>query len=189
MRKSFVTQIRLSNVGHTANMESVTVAISDPAFCFFDDFDINTRSTVVQQEVASGTVCSASDAAAADLAQNHTVATLIAGEAQGSRHRLAPTQYAEFAVWLYGAAKAGQHTIGLLFYYDADPSHPSSNYRLFRYTICIDIQPCVDISVVAVASKPTVRPRARIYQSVGIAFHFVLLLTCRLSLILWRSGQ
>eukprot|EP01052_Picozoa_sp_SAG31_P024873 SAG31_NODE_2145_length_6340_cov_2.456177_3_plen_141_part_00 len=91
---------------------------------------------------------------AIDLAQNHSIATLIAGDAPGVRHRLAPSQAADFSVWLYGPAEPGLHSIGLLFYYDADPAHPSSNFRLMRHTICIDVQPGVNISVIAAAPVP-----------------------------------
>ena len=150
--------MRLSNVGRTANMESVTVAVSDPAFCFFDDGDITTTdaSNTPPRPVAPGTVLTASSAAAADLTQNQTMATLISGEAKGSRHRLAPTESAEFSLWVYGAARAGQHAIGLLFYYDADPAHPATNYRLFQHTVVIDIQPSVDVAVIVTVSDPTV---------------------------------
>eukprot|EP01051_Picozoa_sp_SAG22_P018588 SAG22_NODE_3171_length_1881_cov_1.818743_1_plen_500_part_01 len=176
--------VRLSNVGRTANMESVTVAVSDPGFLFFDDVaDIATAdgaaswpadaadaaAAAAETRVSSETVSTTASAAAAALNQNHAMATLISGGEQAAedrggaatasrrrRHRLAPAESAEFTVWIYGAARAGTHAVGLQFYYDADPAHPASNYRTFQYTVVVDIQPTVDVSVVATAAPPTV---------------------------------
>jgi hypothetical protein len=136
-------------------MESVTVAVSHPAFCFFDEraFELGPAGSDAET-VGQHTVALTPTVAA--LGQAHGIATLLAN---GSR--LAPGRGAEFSVWVYGAAPNGVHSVGLLFYYDADSAHPPANYRLLRHTLSVEIDPAVAVSVAAVPAPSTEGERAR----------------------------
>lgn len=141
-----VTQIKLKlvNIGRTANMESVTVAISHPSFCFISD-GVNDR-TVSEPPPASGMVTYTAAPEGHELTQKYSLVTLLGGE-----QRLPPDGSAEFTVWLYGNTP-GDHTLSFLFYYDATAEHSNVNFRTLRHTMRLKVAPA--LAVEATLSNP-----------------------------------
>lgn len=133
-----VTQIKLklTNIGRTANMESVTVAISHPAFCFISD-GVNDRTSASEPPPASGMVTYTAAPEEHELTQTYSLVTLLGGE-----QRLPPDGSAEFTVWLYGNT-AGEHALSFLFYYDATPEHSNVNFRTLRHTMRLNVAPAL----------------------------------------------
>ncbi len=132
-----VTQIKLklTNIGRTANMESVTVAISHPAFCFISD-GVNDR-TASEPPPGSGMVTYTAAPAEHELTQKYSLVTLLGGD-----QRLPPDGSAEFTVWLYGNTP-GDHALSFLFYYDATAEHSNVNFRTLRHTMRLRVAPAL----------------------------------------------
>eukprot|EP01047_Picozoa_sp_COSAG01_P013460 COSAG01_NODE_633_length_14669_cov_7.174056_8_plen_1413_part_00 len=129
-------KLTLTNIGRTADMESVTVAISHPAFCFIGD-GANDRTPAPPPCSGPGTLIK--HPATQELAQEYSLVTLIGGSC-----RLPPDGSAEFTVWLYGAAP-GDRTLSFVFYYDATPEHSNVNFRTLRHNMRLSVAPALSV--------------------------------------------
>ena len=151
-----VTQIKLklTNIGRTANMESVTVGISHPAFCFISD-GVNDRPSEPPPPSESITYTAAPEGQ--ELTQKYSLVTLVGGD-----QRLPPDGSAEFTLWLYGTTP-GDHLVSFLFYYDATPEHSNVNFRTLRHSMRVKVAPALALEAKLAnplgdgeAGKPTV---------------------------------
>ena len=139
--------LKLTNIGRTADMESVTLAISHPAFCFVSD---GKNDVTDAAPPPPGTQPATPDLES--VTQSHSLVTLIAGGSAAPHDRLPPDGSAEFTLWLYGTAP-GSHTLSFLFYYDATPAHSNINFRTLQHSMKLTVAPSLDVA--ATLSNPS----------------------------------
>ena len=132
--------MKLTNIGSTADMESVTMAMSHPRFCFIGDGENDVPSAVSPRHECKPSI--------QDLTQQFAVVTLIAGTRPNLNGQLAPSESAEFTLWLHGSSP-GQHMLSFLFYYDSSPQHRTTEFRWLRYSMEINVEPSLSIGAIA----------------------------------------